>query len=122
MKHLRSLFGMLSEQSRGLRMQLSWATRNKCLLLIFFGRGAADDSDEADLESILDQALGSGIKHHRLTGHYRSRHESLIAFSNSHYYENSLVTFPSAETKESAVSFHKVNGVYSKGKGRKQSH
>ena len=84
----------------------------------FFGRGAADDSDEADLESILDQALGSGIKHHRLTGHYRSRHESLIAFSNSHYYENSLVTFPSAETKESAVSFHKVNGVYSKGKGR----
>ena len=84
----------------------------------FFGRGAADDSDEADLESILDQALGSGIKHHRLTGHYRSRHESLIAFSNSHYYGNSLVTFPSAETKDSAVSFHKVNGVYSKGKGR----
>ena len=84
----------------------------------FFGRSASDESDEADLESILDQALGSGIKHHRLTGHYRSRHESLIAFSNSHYYENSLVTFPSAETKDTAVSFHKVNGVYSKGKGR----
>ena len=84
----------------------------------FFGRGMAEDSDEGDLESILDQALASGIKNHRLTGHYRSRHESLIAFSNSHYYENSLVTFPSAETKDSAVSFHKVNGVYSKGKGR----
>ena len=84
----------------------------------FFGRSGSDDQDEADLESILDQALGSGIKHHRLTGHYRSRHESLIAFSNSHYYENSLVTFPSAETKTSAVSFHKVNGVYAKGKGR----
>lgn len=84
----------------------------------FFGRSGADDEDEADLESILDQALGSGIKHHRLTGHYRSRHESLIAFSNSHYYENSLVTFPSAVTKKSAVSFHKVNGVYAKGKGR----
>ena len=84
----------------------------------FFGRSGSDDEDEADLESILDQALGSGIKHHRLTGHYRSRHETLIAFSNSHYYQNSLVTFPSAETKKSAVSFHKVNGVYAKGKGR----
>ena len=84
----------------------------------FFGRSGNEDQDEPDLESILDQALGSGIKHHRLTGHYRSRHESLIAFSNSHYYENSLVTFPSAETKASAVSFHKVDGVYAKGKGR----
>ena len=85
----------------------------------FFSKSSTDDSnDEEDLESILDQALSARLPHHRLTGHYRSRHESLIAFSNSHYYENSLVTFPCAETKESAVSLHKIDGLYSKGKER----
>ncbi|MFT5760424.1 MAG: very-short-patch-repair endonuclease [Alteromonadaceae bacterium] len=85
----------------------------------FFSKSGSDDlTDEADLESILDQALSARLPHHRLTGHYRSRHESLIAFSNSHYYENSLVTFPCAETKESAVSLHKIKGLYSKGKER----
>lgn len=85
----------------------------------FFSKSSTDDlTDEADLESILDQALSARLPHHRLTGHYRSRHESLIAFSNSHYYENSLVTFPCAETKESAVSLHKIDGLYAKGKER----
>lgn len=85
----------------------------------FFSKSSTDDlTDEADLESILDQALSARLPHHRLTGHYRSRHESLIAFSNSHYYENSLVTFPCAETKESAVSLHKIEGLYAKGKER----
>ena len=83
----------------------------------FFNRTSGED-DEEDLESILDQALAARLPHHRLTGHYRSRHESLIAFSNSHYYENSLVTFPSAETKNTAVTFQKIDGLYAKGKGR----
>ena len=30
-----------------------------------------------------------------LRWHYRSRHESLIAFSNSEFYDNRLVVFPS---------------------------
>lgn len=77
-----------------------------------------DDPDEEDMESILDQALAAGLPHRRLMGHYRSRHETLIAFSNSKYYENALVTYPSADTKESAVTLHRVSGVYSKGKGR----
>jgi very-short-patch-repair endonuclease len=85
----------------------------------FFSKSSTDCStDEEDLESILDQALSARLPHHRLTGHYRSRHESLIAFSNSHYYDNSLVTFPCAETKESAVSMHKIEGLYAKGKER----
>ncbi len=83
----------------------------------FFSRSTDGDDDE-DLESILDQSLAARLPHHRLTGHYRSRHESLIAFSNSHYYDNSLITYPSAETKKSAVSFHPVKGLYSKGKNR----
>lgn len=77
-----------------------------------------DDPDEEDMESILDQALAAGLPHRRLMGHYRSRHETLIAFSNSKYYENALVTYPSSDTKESAVVLHRVDGVYSKGKGR----
>ncbi len=85
----------------------------------FFSKSNSDElTDEADLESILDQALSARLPHHRLTGHYRSRHESLIAFSNSHYYENSLVTFPCAETKVSAVNLHKIDGLYAKGKER----
>lgn len=85
-----------------------------------FFSGAIDvgDPDEEDLESILDQALAARLPHLRLKGHYRSRHETLIAFSNSKYYENSLITYPSSDTKESAVSLHRVDGVYSKGKGR----
>ncbi|MBF2735522.1 MAG: hypothetical protein ISN26_05540, partial [Betaproteobacteria bacterium AqS2] len=83
----------------------------------FFSRSATDaEDDEQDYESILDRALDAGLKKHRLTGHYRSRHESLIAFSNSKYYENSLATYPAAVTKESAVEFHRVDGLYSKGK------
>ena len=77
-----------------------------------------DESDEEDLESILDQALAAGLPHIRLMGHYRSRHESLIAFSNSKYYENALVTYPSSDTKASAVILRRVAGIYAKGKGR----
>ncbi len=84
----------------------------------FSGAVNVDDPDEEDLESILDQALAARLPHLRLKGHYRSRHETLIAFSNSKYYENSLVTYPSSDTKVSAVTLHQVDGVYSKGKGR----
>ena len=84
----------------------------------FSAGGNSDDPDEEDLESILDQALAARLPLKRLMGHYRSRHETLIAFSNSKYYENSLVTYPSSETKESAVSLHRVDGIYAKGAGR----
>lgn len=55
---------------------------------------------------------------HRLTGHYRSRHESLIAFSNHAYYDGQLVTYPSADTRDTAVRLERVDGVYARGKGR----
>jgi superfamily I DNA and/or RNA helicase len=84
----------------------------------FSGSVDADDPDEEDLESILDQALAARLPHLRLNGHYRSKHETLIAFSNSKYYENSLITYPSSDIKESAVTLHLVDGVYAKGKKR----
>lgn len=89
----------------------------------FFERAASEDAEEEsgfadDMESILDEALAARIKWHRLTGHYRSRHESLIAFSNHRYYGGDLVTYPSNDTKPTAVSFRKVAGVYLRGAGR----
>lgn len=88
----------------------------------FFDRSASSeeetDDDIEDLESILDEALAASVKLHRLTGHYRSKHESLIAFSNHRYYNGELVTYPAAETRETAVSLIKVEGEYLRGKGR----
>ena len=54
-----------------------------------------------------------------LKWHYRSRHESLIAYSNMQYYENKLYTFPSVNDRESKVSLVHVDGVFERGKSRK---
>jgi very-short-patch-repair endonuclease len=89
----------------------------------FFGRNEDDDEDiadhEKDLESILDEAKAAGIPVRDLRWHYRSRSESLIAFSNHHYYQNRLVTFPSPAVEDRAVHLRKVpHGVYDRGKSR----
>ncbi|EIU4342372.1 hypothetical protein RZD00_007255, partial [Pseudomonas aeruginosa] len=73
---------------------------------------------EADLESILDECISANLPIRNLNWHYRSRHESLIAFSNQRYYESKLVTFPSPVTNDRAVSLHVINGVYEKGSAR----
>ncbi|KTQ96506.1 DNA helicase [Aureimonas ureilytica] len=88
----------------------------------FFGRTETEDEApefERDLESILDEAKASGLPVHDLRWHYRSRHESLIAFSNHHYYDNRLITFPSPVTQDRAVSLrHLPDAVYDRGKSR----
>ena len=88
----------------------------------FFGRENSSDDDmpdvESDLESILDECLGASLPTRNLSWHYRSRHESLIAFSNHKYYGGALVTFPSPATQDNAVSFHWVAGRYEKGGAR----
>jgi len=88
----------------------------------FFGRNEEEEDiedHEKDLESILDEAKASGIPVRDLRWHYRSRSESLIAFSNHHYYQNRLVTFPSPQVDDRAVKLRKVpNGVYDRGKTR----
>ena len=84
----------------------------------FFSRGTAaalDDEELEDLESILDECVTASVPRRSLDWHYRSRHDSLIAFSNSRYYGNRLVTFPAPETRDSAVHWHKVDGVYTQG-------
>lgn len=83
------------------------------------GNAASDDDDtEEDMESILDECLGAGVPQINLDWHYRSRHESLITFSNVRYYQNRLVTFPAPDTRPSAVKWRRVDGVFAKGKER----
>ncbi|QQS03888.1 MAG: DUF3320 domain-containing protein [Fibrobacterota bacterium] len=87
----------------------------------FFDRAEADYDDEdveADMESILDECMGANLPTLNINWHYRSRSESLIAFSNHRYYGGDLVTFPSPVNPDKAVSFHLVQGVYEKGGAR----
>lgn len=68
-------------------------------------------------DSILEEAVT--ILHSRtLRWHYRSKHESLITFSNQNIYKNNLITFPSKVTMESDVGLEFVyveDGYYESG-------
>jgi hypothetical protein len=78
--------------------------------------GEIDADASEDLESILDDCLAIGMPQEHLLWHYRSRHESLIAFSNRHFYENKLLTVPSPFERKSSVKWHPVEGYYDRGK------
>lgn len=89
----------------------------------FFDRmtDTEDDEDEDEkpvatngMESILDicEQLFTPVR--SLRWHYRSQHESLIAFSNHHFYKN-LIVFPSpyAKNRELGVKYHYIrDGIY----------
>lgn len=77
-----------------------------------------DNLETEDLESILDDCLALNMPQTHLRWHYRSRHESLIAFSNNQFYENKLFTFPSVNDRESKVSLVHVDGFFDRGKTR----
>ena len=86
----------------------------------FFATNTVDEDnlEAEDLESILDDCLALNMPQSHLLWHYRSRHESLIAFSNSQFYENKLFTFPSVNDRESKVQIVYVDGVFDRGKTR----
>ena len=77
-----------------------------------------EDSLEEDLESLLDDCLAVSMPQMYLKWHYRSKHESLIAYSNRKYYGNLLATFPSPEDMVSRVSLVPVEGTYDLGGNR----
>ena len=79
-----------------------------------------ENIDKEDLESVLDDCLALAMPQRHLLWHYRSRHESLIAYSNSRFYDNSLRTFPSPDDLVSKVTWVHVDGFYDKG-GSKQN-
>ncbi len=89
----------------------------------YFSRSDDDDAcnsdDEMeDLDSVLDEMVAATIPQIKLLWHYRSKKESLIAFSNNKYYFNELITFPSPTTHDGAVRLIPVKGVYDRGASR----
>lgn len=81
------------------------------------------DEDDISFESILDGCKASGVlRSLPLRWHYRSRHENLIAFSNFEFYDNSMITFPSAreDGHDIGVEYFKVDGIYDRG-GRRDN-
>jgi REase_MTES_1575/AAA domain len=88
----------------------------------FFDKLGTDAEDEEevtaiqDSESILDVYKPVFQPNRRLRWHYRSQHQSLISFSNHHFYENDLVIFPSSTAHAETAGVKHVyvsHGVYS---------
>jgi very-short-patch-repair endonuclease len=76
------------------------------------------DEDETVLEeSILEMANATFRPARRLRWHYRSRHSSLIRYSNRMVYDDNLIVFPSAAENRSdmGVSLKQVEGAYKGG-------
>ena len=88
----------------------------------FFARSEDDEDGEVDdvgdMESILDEMLGSNVPCISLYWHYRSKNESLITFSNHRYYEGRLITLPSPVTEDKAVKLVRIEGHYDRGGSR----
>ena len=99
----------------------------------FFQRAAMDAETEEDEqtrtvaeegESILDVASTVYQPVRRIRWHYRSRHHSLIAFSNKEFYQGDLVIFPSAyhEHCDLGVKYHPVrDGVFENGRNAREA-
>ncbi len=88
----------------------------------FFNRAQQSeeyDETEQDMESILDECLACNIPALDLKWHYRSKAESLIAFSNANYYEGKLTTFPAPKAQDCAVRYHYTGGVYEPGSSKR---
>ncbi|MFV0150824.1 DUF3320 domain-containing protein [Empedobacter falsenii] len=86
----------------------------------FFASNKIDEENMEleDLESILEDTLALSIPSNHLLRHYRSKHESLISFSNKNFYDSKLLTFPSPDDLNQKVTFEHINGFYDKGKTR----
>ena len=89
-----------------------------------------DDDTELDAlavedeESILTECVQAGVARQWLSWHYRSQEESLIAFSNEHYYERRLSSFPApsrgADGAGVGLSLVRVDGHFERsGRGKR---
>ena len=83
--------------------------------------GDLEGVGDGEGESILDRCVAAGVERRCLTWHYRSRDESLIAFSNRHYYDGALLSFPSPQAmavrpddgpEGYGLSLRRVGGTY----------
>ncbi len=84
------------------------------------GEELPDDDDVVELESVLDEAVAKLVPQQWLGWHYRSQHDALIDFSNTHIYEGRLDVFPAAQfqSDDLGISWQRVaDGTYQGGSG-----
>ncbi|MDK1390060.1 DUF3320 domain-containing protein [Sinorhizobium sp. 8-89] len=77
-----------------------------------------DGAQVSDIESILGLFAARGLPQRMLRWHYRSRHQSLIAVSNSEFYDSKLFIVPSPYTQEAGIGLrfrHVPGGVFEDG-------
>lgn len=93
---------------------------------MFSAAGSNDDEEQVgaddlpvpvDMDSILTEGVEANLQRLLLSWHYRSRDESLIAFSNQHYYEGRLASFPAPPRHDgpTAVHLRRVSGIWEGG-------
>jgi very-short-patch-repair endonuclease len=76
---------------------------------------ASEEEIDIDTESVLDMAISSYRPFRELRWHYRSRHHSLIAFSNREFYRDNLIVFPSPKEESGDLGVQTVfveDGLY----------
>ena len=84
----------------------------------FFNASDSNDEDEDYSEDTNDSILSYASLNfisHGLKWHYRSRSEELIAFSNKEFYNNSLITIPSASVHRKGLGIDHIylkDGIY----------
>ena len=69
---------------------------------------SVDEIEYQDASSLLDECIAISFPQIRLSYHYRSRHESLIDFSNKNFYNDELHTFPAPVKGKRAIRFERV--------------
>jgi hypothetical protein len=75
-------------------------------------------------DSVLDECMSIGLPVQMLRWHYRSKHDSLISFSNDRFYNGRLVLFPASKmgSDDLGLEFvHVKNGIYDRGGRRNNS-
>ncbi|TWT86630.1 ATP-dependent RecD-like DNA helicase [Pseudobythopirellula maris] len=93
----------------------------------FFARATQDGEPESedddavrakDIESILSMCCAKNVTQRMLEWHYRSRHHSLIEFSNHEFYDDRLIIVPSPCEPDDSLGlkfFHIPEAVYDRG-------
>ncbi len=84
-----------------------------------FDEVSDDDYEISSMESILSLLLAKNVRERTLEWHYRSRHQSLINFSNHAFYDDKLKTFPSVYESDEDLGLvfkYNPNTSYDRGK------